>query len=498
LAGRIGGLLFVGSALLTLVYIFLPGTEVANVKVMYVVLVLATCIGAWAYFAPWDRWHPRATLAVLPVAFVLIAIGNYFGAVQVFAFAIFFVVAFVWIGVFHPRWTSLWFVGPATVAYIVPIVTRPEPLAIDAGSVVITMPVCVLVAESLAWIGHRERQSRSLAEALAGTAAALAASLDKDAVLAVLVEEARRATGSQHGVLFEGDPETFTVRRVYTAGIDERFRSMYQTLSGTSYADVPAVREFANAGGPTVVHDTSAPHGYPKELIDPFGVKCFIAVPLVVDGRGVGILTCGDSSAPRRYHSDEVSLVAALAAQASHTIRNALIYRQSVETALRDPLTGLGNRRAFDERVEQELEGSRRHDGIFSLVLLDIDGFKSLNDAKGHQAGDDGLRRLASLLQTNCRAGDGAYRIGGDEFALVLPQTDSSTSLTVAERVRQDVKTARLETFENTFLTVSIGVSSFPEHGSDGSALFVRADAALYEVKRAGGDAVASACPAME
>jgi diguanylate cyclase (GGDEF)-like protein len=477
---------------MTLLYVVLPEARVTDRATLYRILASATIIGVVAYHAPWDRWHPRATLVLLAPAFALLAAGNYLGTVQAFAFPIFFVVTFVWVGAAHPRWTSLLCVAPATVAYVVPIALRPDPLAIDVTSVVITMPVCVLVAETLAAVGDRERRSRNLAQSLAATSEALAASLDKDAVLDVLIEEARRATGSEHGVLFEGDPEELTVTGVHTAGIDAHFSELYRGLIGMSFGDFPAVHRIVEASEPVVLPDTSLPHGYPTELIEPFGVKSFLAFPIRVDGRGVGILTCGETKAPRRYTPDEIALVAALAAQAGQTIKNALIHRETVESAHQDPLTGLGNRRAFDARVEAEITGSRKHDGRFDLIVVDIDGFKKLNDTYGHHEGDLALRGLATVLRSACRSSDGAYRIGGDEFAIVLTQAESGTGLTAAKRLLCDVDRAWIGRDMNPSLTVSIGVSSFPDDGSTFQEIFESADNALYSVKRAGGNGTAA------
>jgi diguanylate cyclase (GGDEF)-like protein len=492
LAGRTAGLLFVGSSAMTLLYVLLPEAIVTDRVALYRILGAATLIGLVAYVVPWDRWHPRATLVLLAPAFALLAAGNYLGTVQAFAFPIFFVVTFVWIGAAHPRWTSLLCVAPATVAYVVPIALRPQPLAIDITSVVITMPACVLVAETLAAVGDRERRSRNLAQSLAATSEALAASLDKDVVLDVLIEEARRATRSQHGVLFEGDPDTLTITGVHTAGIDARLSELYRDLTGLSFADFPAVQRIADGSEPVVVLDTSSPHGYPSELIDPFGVKSFLAFAIRVDGRGVGILTCGQSSAPRRYTQDELALVAALAAQAGQTIKNALLYRHSVESAHQDPLTGLGNRRAFDARVEKEIAGSRKDDGRFDLIVVDIDGFKKLNDTYGHHEGDLALRGLATLLGDACRSSDGAYRIGGDEFAIVLTHAEPGTGMSAAKRLLCDIDRASIGQGSNLSLTVSIGVSSFPEDGSTFKQIFEGADKALYSVKRCGGNGSAA------
>ena len=103
-------------------------------------------------------------------------------------------------------------------------------------------------------------------------------------------------------------------------------------------------------------------------------------------------------------------------------------------TLRRDHLTGLGNRRAFHERLEDEVQRARRHNRKLSLLVLDVDHLKHVNDARGHVAGDDVLERVGALVRDGCRREDGAYRIGGDEFALVLPETNAEQASIVAER----------------------------------------------------------------
>jgi diguanylate cyclase (GGDEF)-like protein len=141
-----------------------------------------------------------------------------------------------------------------------------------------------------------------------------------------------------------------------------------------------------------------------------------------------------------------------------------------------DPLTRLLNRRAFVERLDGEVARATRYGRTFSLVLCDLDGFKELNDRYGHAAGDEALQRFARTLQSGLRKGDEAFRIGGDEFALLLAEASEADARLVLQRitgVASDVK-------------ASFGVASCPEHAPDAQTLFRLADTALYEAKRTG------------
>jgi diguanylate cyclase (GGDEF)-like protein len=141
-----------------------------------------------------------------------------------------------------------------------------------------------------------------------------------------------------------------------------------------------------------------------------------------------------------------------------------------------DPLTRLLNRRAFVERLDGEVARATRYGHRFSLVLCDLDGFKELNDRFGHAAGDDALQRFAATLQSGLRKGDEAFRIGGDEFALLLAEAGEADARRVVERI----------VGVSAGLRASFGVASCPEYAGDSQSLFRLADAALYDAKRSG------------
>ena len=154
------------------------------------------------------------------------------------------------------------------------------------------------------------------------------------------------------------------------------------------------------------------------------------------------------------------------------------------DAARRDALTQLLNRRGFEEVFDTELERARRSDGIFSLVLGDLDRFKRVNDALGHAAGDAALRRVAEAMRDTKRRFDNAARVGGEEFAILAPNTDEHGAYILAERTRIEIEQAfRLAQVP---LTISFGVVTFPLHGQTADALLEAGDQALYAAKRLG------------
>ncbi len=155
-----------------------------------------------------------------------------------------------------------------------------------------------------------------------------------------------------------------------------------------------------------------------------------------------------------------------------------------------DPLTGLANFRAAEETITREVARARRFDRTFSLLLIDLDQFKRINDLWGHLEGDRVLKKVAKLFDREVRSIDRAAKYGGDEFVLILPGTSRDGARVLGERLLKAIATHRLP--DETTLTASIGIATFPGDGNDRESLFESADRALYRVKRQGGSAVAA------
>lgn len=153
-----------------------------------------------------------------------------------------------------------------------------------------------------------------------------------------------------------------------------------------------------------------------------------------------------------------------------------------------DGLTGVYNRREFNRWLHIEIERARRETHCLSLVMVDIDHFKQLNDKYGHQSGDIALRWIGSLLSENVRPGDIVARYGGEEFAILLPQATELEALVIAERIRRSIETQTVEVLNQQLLkvTASLGLATFPEEAKVGAELLRQADCALYQAKQAG------------
>jgi diguanylate cyclase (GGDEF)-like protein/putative nucleotidyltransferase with HDIG domain len=214
------------------------------------------------------------------------------------------------------------------------------------------------------------------------------------------------------------------------------------------------------------------------------GHQIELLCPIKTKNNLVGILALGPKQSGSAYSTDDMDLLVTLANEAGVVIENAQLYAHARERAHTDELTGLFNHRYFHERLDEEISRCSRFGDIFSLLFLDIDLFKAYNDIYGHLAGDEMLKKIGQYVRSSIRAIDMAFRYGGDEFTVILPQASLEDAKKVGERIRK-----RLETemdSEGTPLTFSIGIASWPTDGVMREEIIQSADAALYYAKQMG------------
>jgi diguanylate cyclase (GGDEF)-like protein len=216
-----------------------------------------------------------------------------------------------------------------------------------------------------------------------------------------------------------------------------------------------------------------------------------VSVPLTAYGEVVGVLSATDPRDGRRFDRHDVSVMRWLCASTAGAVASDLLREECQEwqhAATVDPLTGLPNRRHFEARLQEELERARRYGLTLALLAIDVDEFKQVNDTRGHAAGDDLLRTVAVNLQRSVRAFDVCARIGGDEFAMLMPATMPADALHSAERLRERVAEQTRGNDGGAPLTVSIGVATLGPDDTKAD-LMARADRALYDAKRQGRNA---------
>ncbi|WP_447793432.1 GGDEF domain-containing protein [Pseudomonas farris] len=195
----------------------------------------------------------------------------------------------------------------------------------------------------------------------------------------------------------------------------------------------------------------------------------------------------------QRFSEEEQGNLESLLSTLLFPMRNALLYRAATQSALRDPLTDTGNRIAMDQTLEREVEMSRRHSQPLSLLMLDIDHFKHINDTYGHSAGDEVLKAVASSIKNQLRNVDMVFRFGGEEFLILLSNTSREAAAMIGERLRFAAQAQDYEAEGKMIeLTVSIGCSTLLP-GESAESLLRRADSALYVAKREGRNRLAMA-----
>ncbi len=210
--------------------------------------------------------------------------------------------------------------------------------------------------------------------------------------------------------------------------------------------------------------------------------------PLLVGGEVIGsVLLQHPGALPE---ADRRQLVKSVS-QAAPVLANLRNLELAENRASTDSLTGLPNRRAVDDTLKRMLAQATRADSHFSVVLVDVDHFKQINDTLGHEHGDQVLAAFGSLLSAELRTSDLAGRTGGEEFVLLLPDTDREGAVRLAESVRDALRSLKVKGVDRT-VTASLGVATFPEDAADVATLLRSADRALYSAKRQGRDRVAT------
>ncbi len=235
------------------------------------------------------------------------------------------------------------------------------------------------------------------------------------------------------------------------------------------------------------------PRYYPGiESQTQFVPRAMLCVPMVSKDTLLGIIQVINKIDGSCFTEDELRLAQTLADHAAIAIENASLYRQAYQASITDDLTGLGNTRHFNQLLPALLE---RGEPV-SLLVLDLDNFKAIVDTYGHLVGSRTIGYLGKVIGHLVRPGDVAARFGGDEFVVILPGTDATTAMEIAETIRAAIEACSVlegNGVDISTVTASVGVATFPDHARDADELFRAADTAMYTIKRRGKNAVALA-----
>lgn len=346
-------------------------------------------------------------------------------------------------------------------------------------AVFITVLWLVAISTSaLSAINERElRRRRGDLEALTDLAESLERAVDSSNIARSLLDSVIDTFGFPRGVVLAGPEGQLPLLASY--GLEE------STARRPGRAGRSAVIDEAHR-----THSTLLVRSLDAES-DPWltslmpEAENLVVVPLSAEGRPLGALVLEQSDlAGGRIQRRVVSGLERSASYAALALRNAWLLEQVQRLAATDGLTKIANRRTFEATLEREVARATRSAEHVSLVMVDIDHFKSLNDTHGHQAGDEVLRNVAAALAIECRDFDTPARYGGEEFAVVLPGCGPEEAYNIAERLRRAVSAAP----SIVPITASAGVATFPGHAGDADTLVRAADDALYASKAAGRD----------
>ena len=306
-----------------------------------------------------------------------------------------------------------------------------------------------------------------------------------DDVTSLVVDGANGILGAEISCVYLLDTERWELRYAAAQGRPPQYFAevvpVDTTILGRAYRD-----------GVAVEPDAAAVPGSSAWSNDSTDLASHAAVSLRSGERVVGVLVIGSAN-PREFTTAEMERLQVIGNQSSLALQNALLHEELERLSVTDRLTELYNHGYFMQHLEEEIGRAQRFGHVLSLIMLDIDDFKSFNDTYGHPHGDRVLQAVSLTITGMLREIDIAARYGGEEFVIVLPETDLEGALSVAERIRAGVERLSFEGFgivDDVHKTISVGVATYPKHARTGAALIVAADQAMYDAKRGGKNAV--------
>jgi len=313
---------------------------------------------------------------------------------------------------------------------------------------------------------------------------------DLDRILRVLLRTALAATGARAGVVLQADPAGGEYAGRCAEGL-ARWRTEPSTLRVRP--GVGLLGQVAATGEPRRgLVERDGPRPAPDEP----SCRTYVVVPFAG-----GLLALYDRLGKDEFDDADLVTLRTFANQAAVAVDNVRVHEEAQRLSLTDPLTGLWNYRYLRESVRREVERAHRFGRTLSVLVLDLDRFKEVNDSYGHSAGDTVLAEFSRRIRAEIREVDLAFRQGGEEFVALLPETDATGAAVVAQRLGAVVRATPISVAPDVAVpvSVSIGVAVFPDHGATGAHVLQAADDALYAAKSAGRDTfrVAVAVPAL-
>ena len=306
---------------------------------------------------------------------------------------------------------------------------------------------------------------------------------DLDRAAQILADGARVLTRSGVGLVVLLDPVTLWVERVATSHLTIYETLHHASLEGRGILGAP-LRSTAPVTFDRLDHQ---PDREAMPVHAPL-IGAALVLPILEHQRVVGLVLAGNPDSESPYQSDQMELLLNLSFHAANVVRNLRSVEEARREAVTDDLTALYNRRACDKRLAEEVDRAQRYGRPFSVLMMDVDHYKAVNDRYGHPGGDLVLKQVAQRLARQLRQVDVAARYGGEEFMVILPETPGESAALVADRICRAIaaETVAMPSGDEVPVTVNIGVASFPDDADTRDGLISAADRALYAAKHTG------------
>jgi diguanylate cyclase (GGDEF)-like protein len=301
--------------------------------------------------------------------------------------------------------------------------------------------------------------------------------LDEETTIETIVDKSKELIRSEFSALLllkDGKVTRFYTSigdsspcKIKPTGILEKVFNDGMPVRGREIRDLPGFKGFS--------------HGHPAQI------RSVLVVPIVLEKAMLGEIILANRVGAEEFSLGDEDLLVTLSIQAAFALERVRNHQKIAKLATIDGLTGLNNHRTFQERLDIEIERAKRFKQNLSLLMMDLDFFKRLNDTYGHRAGDQVLKKVACRIVEGVRNIDLAARYGGEEFVAILPATSAQGAIVTAERIRNEIMNKAIKIADNDVsITISIGIATYPEDSSARESLIERADTALYAAKESG------------
>ncbi|WP_418791033.1 diguanylate cyclase [Phosphitispora sp. TUW77] len=376
------------------------------------------------------------------------------------------------------KWDCLTYLFAAPIGVLMALIYEKTG---TLGAVLIFIPLLTLKYLLRLYI-NLETANKELS-ALYEVAKNLGSNLELSKTLGLILSETKRVVNYHTGVIYLWEEEEqLLVPAAIKSPFAEKLRSIAYSL------EEGLIGQVAKTGQPGIVYDSKKDNRLRSVPgINQF-LRSLLIIPLAMDNKLIGVIAIGKKE-PNAFGQKQVQILSSLGGQAAVAMANAVLYKKIEKLAITDGLTKVYNHRYFYKRMEEENERYRRYGTVFSFIMLDLDYFKQFNDKYGHRAGDHALYTVAQVIKKSTRMLDVVSRYGGEEFAVILPETDAANARVVAERILNAIRDNYFSVSDDhppVHVTVSIGVATCPQDAETTNDLIELADKALYYSKETG------------